>query len=125
MRLQRLCSGSPSLTCFRMLAPLVAFAVAEWTFAASDPAVFSSTATKSDHWAFLPVRDWAPPKVQNSAWPRSDIDRFILAKLEEHKLQPAPSSDKRTLLRRASYDLTGLPPTPEEVDVFPGSWSGF
>jgi mono/diheme cytochrome c family protein len=70
------------------------------------------------HWAYRPVNLPAPTAVKNTAWPRSDIDRFILAKLEAAGLKPAAAADRRTLLRRASYDLTGLPPTPEETAAF-------
>lgn len=70
------------------------------------------------HWAFVPPKKLAPPAVKNSAWPRNDIDRFILAKLEAHGLQPAPEADRYTLIRRVTLDLTGLPPTPAEVEGF-------
>jgi len=69
-------------------------------------------------WAYQPVRPVAPPAVKNTAWPRSGIDRFILACLEAKGFPPAPPADKRTLLRRATFDLTGLPPTPEEIVAF-------
>ena len=69
-------------------------------------------------WAYQPVRPVAPPAVKNTAWPRSGIDRFILAGLEAKSFPPAPPADKRTLLRRATFDLTGLPPTPEEIVAF-------
>ncbi|QEH38135.1 Planctomycete cytochrome C [Aquisphaera giovannonii] len=71
-----------------------------------------------DFWAFRPVRDVPPPAVSRAGWPKSSVDPFILAKLEEKGLQPSPPADKRTLLRRASFDLIGLPPTPEEVESF-------
>ncbi len=70
------------------------------------------------HWAFQPVRDEAPPEVADEAWPRGAIDRFILARLEAVGLPPSEPADKRTLLRRATFDLTGLPPTPEEMADF-------
>ena len=70
------------------------------------------------HWAFQPVRAVAPPKVKNNAWSKTDVDRFVLAKLEEAGLRPAPAADPRTLIRRMSFDITGLPPTAEEVDQF-------
>jgi hypothetical protein len=70
------------------------------------------------HWAFVkPVRP-APPQVQNKAWARTPIDAFILDRLEKQKLAPSPEADKITLIRRLSLDLTGLPPTIEEVDRF-------
>lgn len=69
------------------------------------------------HWAFQPVRNPARPLAQSS-WPRTSVDHFILEKLEKQSLTPAPAADKRTLLRRASYGLTGLPPTAEETEAF-------
>jgi cytochrome c553 len=71
------------------------------------------------HWAFQPVKPVAPPKALSTEYPvRNDIDRFILAKLAENGLAPSPPADRRTLIRRAGYGLTGLPPTPEEVEAF-------
>ena len=70
------------------------------------------------HWAFQPISDPAPPEVKAKAWPRTSVDRFILARLEAKGLSPSPRADRRTLIRRATFDLTGLPPTPEEVDAF-------
>ncbi len=69
-------------------------------------------------WAFQPVKAVPPPTVRNAVWPRSPIDRFILAGLEAKGLAPATLADKRTLLRRATFDLIGLPPTPAEIDAF-------
>jgi hypothetical protein len=70
------------------------------------------------HWAFQPVRDVNPPAVRNQAWVASPIDAFVLARLEAAGMSPSPQADKRTLIRRASFDLTGLPPTAEEIDAF-------
>ncbi len=70
------------------------------------------------HWAFQPVADPQPPAVKDDSWARSGIDRFILAKIEEAGIAPAPDADRFTLIRRASLDLTGLPPTVEEVSAF-------
>ena len=70
------------------------------------------------HWAFEPITDPTPPEVKAKAWLRTSVDRFILAGLERRGLWPSPQADRRTLIRRASFDLTGLPPTPEEVDAF-------
>src|SRR5262249_29079700 len=69
-------------------------------------------------WSLQPIRKPAAPQVRDANWVKTPIDRFILAKLEEKNLKPAKPADKRTLIRRASYDLTGLPPTPEQVDAF-------
>ena len=69
-------------------------------------------------WAFQPVRRPAVPTVSDESWPTNKIDRFILSKLEEKNLEPANPAQKLVLLRRATFDLIGLPPTPEEVDAF-------
>jgi len=73
---------------------------------------------KKDHWAFKPPVRPEVPVVANKRWPRNPIDNFILAKLEQNKLQPSPEADRVTLIRRLSFDLLGLPPAPEEVDRF-------
>jgi hypothetical protein len=70
------------------------------------------------HWSFQPVRAPALPSVKNNAWPITPVDFFILAKLEANGVSPSVPADKRTLLRRITFDLTGLPPTPEELDAF-------
>jgi mono/diheme cytochrome c family protein len=69
-------------------------------------------------WSFVPLKRPAVPVVHDENWCRTPIDRFILAKLEERKLTPNPVADKRTLIRRAYFDLIGLPPTPVEIDAF-------
>ncbi len=69
-------------------------------------------------WAFQPVKDPALPPVKDLKWVQSPVDRFILAKLEQKGLKPAAPADKLTLLRRATYDLTGLPPTQAEIQAF-------
>ena len=69
-------------------------------------------------WSFRPIQDPPVPAVKRADWTKSDIDRFILAELEKRDLQPASPADKRTLIRRATYDLTGLPPRPEDVNAF-------
>ncbi len=79
---------------------------------------FSITPEQRDFWSFRPLKKAAPPQVKQGDWVKSPVDRFVLAKLEEKHLQPAPIADKRVLLRRAYYDLTGLPPTPEQVETF-------
>ena len=70
------------------------------------------------HWSLLPIARPEPPKVENAAWVKSPIDAFILAKLEEKGLSPAPEADRRALARRLSLDLTGLPPEPALVEAF-------
>ncbi|MDB6039622.1 MAG: Planctomycete cytochrome, partial [Verrucomicrobiales bacterium] len=70
------------------------------------------------HWAFMPPERASLPEVKNRNWPRNAIDNFVLARLEKEGLKPNPEADKVTLLRRATLDLTGLPPTIEEVDAF-------
>jgi hypothetical protein len=70
------------------------------------------------HWSWRPVRAPDPPAVRDAAWPRTAADRFILKKLEDHGLTPAPPADRRTLIRRLYFDLVGLPPAPEEVEQF-------
>jgi hypothetical protein len=90
---------------------------------ASTTAAFQISDEQRRYWAFQPVRDVSPPAVRDGSWPREDLDRFILAKLETEGLRPAPRADKRTLIRRATFDLTGLPPTPAEVAAFLGDES--
>ena len=70
------------------------------------------------HWAYTKPERPAVPQVENKRWPRNGIDTFVLARLEREKLTPSPEADKRALARRATLDLTGLPPTPQEVDAF-------
>src|SRR6185369_11384812 len=70
------------------------------------------------HWAYQPVRVVEPPAVKTARWPTSPIDNFILSKLESAGLSPALPADKRTLLRRVTFDLIGLPPAPQEVEAF-------
>jgi len=72
----------------------------------------------SKHWSFRPIKPQAIPTTVTQQWPRNEIDRFVLARLEANGLKPNPAADRRTLLRRATFDLTGLPPTPEEVSAF-------
>jgi mono/diheme cytochrome c family protein len=71
----------------------------------------------SEHWAFVAPKRPALPAVRDQAWAREPLDRFILARLEAEGLKPSPEADRVTLLRRATFDLTGLPPTPAEIDA--------
>jgi hypothetical protein len=84
----------------------------------SDATPVSKSSAPKQYWAFVPPRRPEPPSVRNASWAQSPIDRFVLAALEAKGLSPAPPADKRTLIRRATFDLTGLPPTPEEVRAF-------
>jgi mono/diheme cytochrome c family protein len=89
-----------------------------WPEATGTKATSSVAEARAKHWAFQPVRKPELPTVRGLDRARTPLDRFVLEKLEEHGLTPAPQADRRTLIRRASIDLTGLPPTPEEVDAF-------
>jgi len=80
------------------------------------------------HWAFQPLKSAAPPAVKNAAWSKNPIDRFILAKLQSKGMKPNPYAGRRTLIRRATFDMLGLPPTPAEVQAFvddrsPDAWT--
>ena len=94
----------------------------EWVkIGAPDPRTGQVAAPKNsaqDHWAFRPVKAVPIPNVRNTRWIKSPVDTFILAKLEEKGITPNPLADKRTLIRRAAFDLIGLPPRPEDVDAF-------
>ena len=69
-------------------------------------------------WAFQPITKPSPPKVKQADWPRDDLDRFVLARMEKEKLQPAAAAIPKVLIRRLYYDLTGLPPSTEQVEKF-------
>ncbi len=109
-------------------APLSPAAIADiekWiAMGAPDPRVGGSSYKRlsleeaKTFWSFIPVQKPAAPKVANHAWPRTDVDRFILARLEEKGLRPVADADRATLVRRLSFDLIGLPPSPEEVEAF-------
>ncbi len=70
------------------------------------------------HWAYQPPQRPGEPAVKNKGWIRNPIDSFILARLEKEGLKPSPDADKTTLLRRVTFDLTGIPPTPSEIDAY-------
>ncbi|QDU19221.1 PSD1 and planctomycete cytochrome C domain-containing protein [Urbifossiella limnaea] len=86
------------------------------TVAAAPPSPQSAEARQ--FWSFLPLRRHPAPAVKDVAWTRRPIDSFLLAAMEARGLAPSAAADRRTLIRRASFDLTGLPPTPEEVAAF-------
>jgi hypothetical protein len=93
---------------------------------APDPRVGKATNPKNkidftearSYWAFKPPRAFSAPRVNDTAWPRTDIDRFVRARQEKEKLKPVPDADRVTLIRRVTFDLIGLPPTPAEIDAF-------
>ena len=96
-------------------------ALVRWVeMGAPFPAATGATKRTRDpsHWAFQPTAEVTVPAVTNSEWPRSTLDHFILAKLEAAGLSPAARADRRTLIRRVTFDLLGLPPTPDEIDAF-------
>lgn len=103
---------------------LVAHAHLATTLTADDdksitaPREKSITAEQRDHWAFHPLTRPPVPSVQNTAWPRNAIDRFVLHRIEKAKLTPAQEADRATLIRRVTFDLTGLPPKPDEINTF-------
>jgi len=105
----------------REIALLQRWVTAGLPWPAEESTPTSHTAAAAERpipWSFQPVTDPALPDVQRAEWCRSPLDRFVLARLESAGLPPAPAADKRTLLRRAKFDLLGLPPTPVEVDAF-------
>jgi hypothetical protein len=79
---------------------------------------FKITPKDRAFWSFRPIADPPAPGVTASGWVKTPVDRFVLARLEEKQLRPVEAADRRTLIRRATFDLTGLPPTPEEIGAF-------
>lgn len=86
--------------------------------AATAGATYKISPEQRAFWSFLPIKTPVIPAVKNTAWAKTAIDRFVLAKLESQGILPAPPAGRRSLIRRATFDLTGLPPTPEEVEAF-------
>ena len=82
------------------------------------PLPFQITSEQRKFWSFQPVKPVDAPTVKDGSWPRSDIDRFVLARLEGKEMRPAGPASRRVFIRRASYDLTGLAPSPEEIKTF-------
>ena len=92
---------------------------AKWATDPIDPFLYTTDRRAGyNWWSLQPLRKIAPPAVKNAAWPKNPVDQFVLQKLEAAGLGPAPEADRRTLIRRLSFDLIGLPPTPEEVAQF-------
>jgi hypothetical protein len=90
---------------------------APWPAKLSAP-IEQLSGVQETHWAFQPVAQANAPSVEKTTWVKNPVDAFILAKLEAHGLAPSPPADRRTLIRRVTYDLTGLPPSPAEVSAF-------
>lgn len=103
---------SPPFHCPAAIALFLAISVP--CFAAKPPNIEEGR----KHWAFQPLSQAAPPAVKDGAWPKNEVDRFILAKLEVAGMRPTPEAGAATLIRRVYFDLIGLPPSPEEVDDF-------
>lgn len=93
-------------------------AVAAWGRAGGPWPAKVAAKPKNGFWAFTPPAMPKLPAVKNAKWAKSPLDLFVLATLEKKGMTPAPAADKRTLIRRATFDLTGLPPTPAEIDAF-------
>lgn len=90
---------------------------------AADSSTTGDWESRKEHWSYLAPKKSAPPEVMAKDWPRSEVDHFVLARLEAEGLSPSPDADPATLLRRLSFDLTGLPPSPEMVAAFsPERW---
>ena len=119
---------SPRMPPKGQLADSEVAALADWVkMGAPDPRGSGSRSVASidlekgrEFWSLRPVSDPPVPAVLDATWPLTTVDRFVLAKLESKAMRPAPPADRRALIRRATFDLTGLPPTPEEVDAFLG-----
>ena len=123
--------GAPSSSCFGRIRRLslqtfplplaiwFAFSLISSSFASPpSPAGGNSSPSKVTHWAFkTPVRP-TPPEVRNVKWTKNALDKFVLAELEREKLSPSPEANRAALIRRLSFDLIGLPPTPQEVNAF-------
>jgi mono/diheme cytochrome c family protein len=93
---------------------------APWPAGGGSAQVGTVADVRKKHWSFRPVSRPALPVVQRAEWSCNPVDRFVLAKLEAKGLTPSPEADRRTLIRRVTFDLTGLPPAPEEVEAFVG-----
>ena len=110
----------------RQLAPEEIAALEHWVkIGAPDPREGKPVAARGvdfeagrKQWAFQPVGNPQPPKLAQEQWNRQEVDRFVFARLQQAGLQPSTPADRRTLIRRATFDLTGLPPASEDVDAF-------
>jgi len=118
----------------RELSDLASWVTSGAPWPAAKPAMGAGASAKKDgfdlqkrrasHWAWQPVRATALPKVKQRDWPATTVDQFVLAKLEAANLKPATSAGARALIRRLSFDLVGLPPTPAQAEAFAASTGG-
>ncbi len=90
----------------------------------TSPNEFNLAKRKAEHWCWRPISAAGVPEVKDRDWARTDVDRFLLAKLEAKGLKPTPAADPRTLLRRLHFDIVGLPPSRHEVEQFVKAWDG-
>src|ERR1044071_8282465 len=108
---------------FKPTRPLAAVAQFALAISLLSLTALAEKANKADFWTFKAAPEVSVPEVKERASARNPIDLFILAQLEQKGLKPSAEADRRTLLRRVTFDLTGLPPTPEEIDAFVGDQS--
>jgi hypothetical protein len=114
----------------KLFIPVLGLALALWAGEEAVAPLGTYTAMERRHWAFQPRKEAPPPSFNDTAdktWVKTPVDSFILAALKKAGLKPAPAADRATLVRRVTFDLTGLPPTPEEIDAFvrdksPDAW---
>src|SRR5580700_5768903 len=110
--------------------PILSLALALWAGEEAIAPLGTYTAAERRHWAFQPRKDAEPPSFTDpadKAWVKTPVDAFILAGLKKANLKPALPADRATLVRRITFDLTGLPPTPQEIGAFvrdksPDAW---
>ena len=108
--------------CSTLLSPIALAALCAISITAAEPKAPAKKAAPQTPWSFLPLRETPPPKVRNTKWPQTQTDHFLLAKMDKAGAKPAAPADPRALIRRLHFDLTGLPPTPEEVETFVTNW---
>jgi hypothetical protein len=103
----------------KLLTPLLTLVMGSYLLSGSDSVAATDASTAAaTFWSFRPLENPEPPQVADAAWAGTNLDRFIRARMEHEELAPVRAADRPTLIRRATLDLTGLPPTPEEVRTF-------
>jgi mono/diheme cytochrome c family protein len=118
LRAIRRIDGVSAMPPDKALSPQQVVDLAAWVSAGAPWPAHAAGITAAPHWAFQPIRAVVAPAVRNERWVQTSIDRFILARLEATGRKPAPPADRRTLLRRLAFDLTGLPPSYDEINAF-------